>query len=339
MASYAQYTKCIEPADYIQMNRWIFMSIQSLLAGGTGLAIAIAEHSHWWCYLIVAEITALAFVISYCRHFLYYRLICLGGDRDVIAMLVSVEPASQRDWYDMDTDYTINLLPCDNLPGVKQDVAQERAPYGYLIKSQPGPESRGLPTPGETAKDKVTGTESAVLHAEFEGGGISDMLLGAEIAFFAAVAALAACILLPPWVAAILAALAFLILLIATIFGRLDSGSPSDVAGAPGQFHTNDDPGPGGHGSGADILYVQGSWVYDSVHDGWNEFHPVKVCTKIGTWEGDWSGQCSSGVILRVRGAFDDADSDETRDNQTRPEHQWEVHPYVDGCQPEIVIT
>jgi hypothetical protein len=318
------------------MNRWLVMSIQSLLAGGTGALIALAAGEPW-CLLIVAEITLLAFAIAYCRHFLYFRLICLGGDRDAVGMLVSVEPARGRAWYDMDTDYSINLLLCDNPPGVLQEVAEQRAPYGVLIASQLGPESLGLLTPGETATDKGNGQESAILHAEFEGAGIRDMLLGSEVAFFVAVAALAACLVLPWWVAGIIAGLAFLIWLLSTIFGRFDSGSPSDVEPAPGELQTNA-VSNGGFGVGADILFVRGTWVYDPLHEGWNEFHPIKVCTKIRKWEGDWGGSCGDDVILRVRGAFEDATSDDTQTNQERPEHRWTVHPEVDGCLPENVI-
>jgi Na+-transporting methylmalonyl-CoA/oxaloacetate decarboxylase gamma subunit len=344
VAGYKQYTECIEAADWSPMNRWIKFAIQSMLTGGTGALIAIARHARWECWLIVGEITLLAFMIAYCRHFLYHRLICLGGDRDAVGMLVSIEdPSPWPELWDPDTDYCINLLLCDNPPGVIQAKAEQRDPYGFLIAGQPGPASRGLQTAGETATDKITGEESAVLHVEFEGAGPYDWLLASEIAFFAAVFALAACVVPIPGmgvVAAILAGLAFLIWMIGTTVGLFDEGRPSDVEGAPSVLHTNHDPN-GGAGAGADILYVKGTWVYDTLHDGWNELHPVKVCTKQGTWDGDWEGTryCSAPILLRLREAFEDAESDETRANQQLPEHGWRVHPDLDGCEPEIIVT
>ena len=60
-----------------------------------------------------------------------------------------------------------------------------------------------------------SGICSAVLHAEFEGAGILDLLLASQIALGLAVAALIACLVLPPLVTAILAFLAFLAFILA----------------------------------------------------------------------------------------------------------------------------
>jgi len=83
----------------------------------------------------------------------------------------------------------------------------------------------------------------------------------------------------------------------------------------------------------------QGTWVYDPLHEGWNEIHPVKAAAKMGTWQGQWPpGFCGSDVILRMRNGFQDANRPETLANQQRPEHQWTVHPLIDGCE-NIIIT
>ena len=43
-----------------------------------------------------------------------------------------------------------------------------------------------------------------------------------------------------------------------------------------------------------DIAYVRGRWAYDSLHEGWNELHPVHEMVKLGTTtkaaidEGEW---------------------------------------------------
>ena len=43
---------------------------------------------------------------------------------------------------------------------------------------------------------------------------------------------------------------------------------------------------------GADLLVVMGRWVYDAGHNneghGWNEIHAIKLCERIGRWDGAW---------------------------------------------------
>jgi hypothetical protein len=337
--AYKQYTECIPASERSDMNRWIQFTAQSLLAGATGVAATIAAGEPW-CLLIVAELTAIAFVIAYCRHFLYQRLICLGGDRSLVGMVVKVERPEGRPIYDLDTDFSVNLLLQNNPLGATQEQVAQSQPYGHLVAAHPDVSGIGLPTPGYYSTDDATGKPTAILHAEFEGSGIHDWLVASEIAFFVGVAALAACLV--PWVGpvvgAIVAIVAALIWIIGTVIGRLSEGSPSDVPGAPATVHTNDDEN-GGLGAGADVLYMEGTWVFDPLHAGWNEIHPVKVCTKVGTWDGDWfTSVPDEPVVLRLREAFDDARSEETQANQQLPENGWSVHPDVDGCEPEPVI-
>jgi hypothetical protein len=72
------------------------------------------------------------------------------------------------------------------------------------------------------------------------------------------------------------------------------------------------------------------------LHAGWNEIHPIKVCTKVGRSDGSWSDQPPD-VILRARHEFEVARADETVASQARPEHQWQIHPDIDGCDPVII--
>jgi len=70
--------------------------------------------------------------------------------------------------------------------------------------------------------------------------------------------------------------------LFGTFIGSGDRGSPGDVKGAPTQLHDNDPV----TGLGADLLYGYGTWVFDSLHTGWNEIHPIKKCAFVGKWDG-----------------------------------------------------
>ena len=174
-----------------------------------------------------------------------------------------------------------------------------------------------------------------MLHAEFEGAGVYDFSIGAGIAYGLAVAAFMACVAIPPpWgviVGAILAFLAFLAWLFSYLFGANDYAGPGDVAGAPSEFHQNEGGTGPNAGLGADVLYVYGTWVFDSLHTGWNELHPIKKCTVIGRWNGAWPADVPE-VARRFDKGFDDARTPGTNMAQQDPHNRWKVHPYVDGC-------
>ena len=204
----------------------------------------------------------------------------------------------------------------------------------------------GRQTPGHSARDDATGTESAILHAEFEGAGNHVLLQAANAAMGIAWAALVACLIpfpLSQAIALFLALVAALLMVVGAVVGNTDAGSPSGV-GVP-ELHGNTDA-KGGLGAGADVLYVQGAWVYDTLHEGWNEIHPIKVAMKVGCWKGDWTDfECGEGgnppppdVILRVRKQFEAARADATLANQARPEHQWHIHPDLDGCTSDVIV-
>jgi hypothetical protein len=339
--AFRQFTQCEQPENWQPRSYWI-ITLQSLVLAPFATVLALGMGKPW-CLLIVAEITGLAWIIAYCRHFLYHRLICLGGDRDVIAAIVSISPPPPLTEFDWDNDYSINLLLQNTEFGVTQAEAELSQPYGFLIAPQAAvtnpPVSR--PSPGHSARDEFgTGLVSATLHAEFEGAGNYDLMQISEGMLGFAIGSLLACVFLP-WPADLIVGLGLTILAVlgwligAVLAKTVRPGDPSDVDPDIGTLHTNNDEN-GGLGLGADIVYVQGAWVHDPLHEGWNEIHPIKVCTKVGRWDGGWSDQPPD-VILRARHAFEIARSDETRANQARPEHQWEVHPELDSCSTVVI--
>ena len=340
--AYRQFTRCVDPASWKPRSYWL-ITLQSLILAPFAALLALGAGKPW-CLLIVAEITGLSWVIAYCRHFLYHRLICLGGDQDVIGAIISISPPPPFTEFDWDNDYSINLLLENTAFGVNQTDAQQSLPYGYLIAPQDvitnPPVSRN--TSGHEALDKKgTGLKSASLHSEFEGAGNYDLMQVAQGMLGFAVGALLACVLLP-WPLDIvlsigLAALALLGFLLGAILSKtVRQGDPSDVDPDIGTLEPNGEEGDDGLGRGADIVYVQGTWVYDPLHKGWNEIHPIKVCTKVGKWDGDWSEQPPD-LILRVRHGFEVAQAEETKVNQALPEHQWEIHPNLDGCTSVVI--
>lgn len=340
--AYNQYTTCVQAKDHSSMNQYVQATIQALIAGVIG-ALFVAAAGLPWCLLIVAEITAIMWILGYCHWWLEDRLVCLGGDRVAIGMLVSVEPPGEKTGFDaLDTNYSINLLLARNPPGVDQATAEASVPYGELIKEHTSTHDAGLPFTGEKATDKSTGKESAILHAEFEGAGIPDLLLGSQIALGLAVTALIVCLAIPGPIGAIIAAILAILAFLAALFGGLaglsDKGSPEDVNPSLGDLHTNDKACP----KCADLLIVMGRWVYDAGHNnegkGWNEIHAIKFCERIGKWDGDWPADWPANLKdleEQWTQAIGKASSPLTVAQQQQPENQWQVHPLIDGCEPQ----
>ncbi|MDQ3935008.1 MAG: hypothetical protein M3340_10325 [Actinomycetota bacterium] len=342
-----QYTECIEPSRYRRRSFWD-MSAMAAAVTAAFASLAVAKP---WCMLFAIPIFPLVLTIVYCRNWLYERLICLGGDVSVVGAAISVsEPKGILEWPpDWDNDYSVNLLLKGTEFGVLPEVAWE-SEYGELIAPHGAITALGSEVPqyekkGILARDEATATESAALHCEFEGDGNYQLLQICQGALGFAIAAVLACVFLPTpadlVVAIGLSALAILLALIGAILAKLvNPGSPSDVNPDIPTIHTNSGPGENGQGEGADVLYIEGTWVFDPLHEGWNEIHPIKVCTIVGEpggWDGDWSTQPAPDVILRIQQAFEVARAPGTQTAQARPEHQWQVHPELDACTRVVI--
>jgi hypothetical protein len=115
------------------------MRSRSRLAGGIG-ALFVAAAGMPWCLLIVAEITAVMWLLAYCHWWVDDRLICLGGNKLAIGMLISVESPEEKSGFDaLDTDYSINLLLPTNVPGAEQATVESS------LEIAPEPTGHGLP--------------------------------------------------------------------------------------------------------------------------------------------------------------------------------------------------
>ena len=131
----------------------------------------------------------------------YDRLVCLGGDRCAVGLLVATHPPSQKSGLDaFDTDYSIDLLLAPDTPqdcsiskSNQADPCLVRYFGGFqaeLIKSRL--DTNDFPFTGEFSEAPYLGNLDAtpkvvtvpILHAEFEGGGV-------KVLHDAAVAALA----------------------------------------------------------------------------------------------------------------------------------------------------
>jgi len=103
---------------------------------------------------------------------------------------------------------------------------------------------------------------------------------------------------------------------------------------------------------------VQGEWIYDSGHTGWNEIHPVRACQVIGhldkgqTWSDFEFTDLSTNTVFKLDtavnvetfrsfwcGALAGANGAEGGGNRSDPANGWGLHPLVDGCKPPDIIV
>jgi hypothetical protein len=322
--AYVQHTKCIAPSSWSGLA-------PGLIATAIGAAIALLAGAVF-AALAIGAIVAL---VQYCHWWLYGRLVCLGGDRCAVGLLVATHPPSGKSGFDaFDTDYSIDLLLAPSRPD--QSDAEILAGFqGELIRHQAAIGGIGLATPGEFAEAPTllpVGAPSTlrrvpVLHAEFEGGGVWQLYNFALAALAVVVVGAVLCAIpIIGWIACLIAAIVALVLVAVGVAVALnDTGAPTDVNADLDHLH-----------SLQDVLIVHGTWVYDSAHEGWNEIHPIKHAQRIADVANPLTGWPKD-IEERVKkwcGAVDAAIDAGGQGLTARPENQWEVHPEVDGCAP-----
>lgn len=334
--AYRQYTKCASRQDF---DKFYNGEIMGMLIGlGLGVGASAGLFLLFGLALLPgAALPAIGLLIGYCRWWLYYRLICLGGDVCAVGMVLTVARPEDKSGLDaFDTDYSFSLvLPPHHLGATLKDVEGDGV-LGDLI-AQKKPPTDGLKFNGNPERQWGNDPPTVTLHCEFEGGGVYDLLQAALAALAIATVATVLCgLAIIGWIACLLLTVAAgAVLLGGAVVALNDKGNPNDVNANLGEIHVNDPTR-----RGADLLVVKGTWVYDSAHEGWNEIHPIKHCQRVGTWEGSWSGAGfapghEKGLVEFWCDAIGTASSPLTIANQGKPENQWTVHPSVDGCTPK----
>jgi hypothetical protein len=352
--AFRQYTRCVDISNFVG-----FTWVQYVMAGGAAAAAAALALLLGGAFIPGLMIGALSAVIAYCLWWLYDRLICLGGDICLVGFVLSVETPDEKTGLDsFDTDYSLNLVLPPNLVGATRAEVEASQPLGNFMQEQPGVAGYSfagynLPFAGNLVTKFSNGDPHGgqfvtdCMHAEFEGGGVYDLLQACYAAMALAVAAAAVCAIpIFGWIACLVLSIASGLVTLGGIINALnDTGNPADVNSNMTSVHAADAP----DGSGADILVVKGTWVYDSAHEGWNEIHPIKQCQKIGTmlnqqWnevqitvDGDIEVQAITDIKAFVDGwcaLLATVTLPATVGNQALPENQWTIHPLVDGCQP-----
>jgi hypothetical protein len=341
--AFKQYTSCVSPGNYVDLGFnpvGISQTILLVLTFGfiAFAVLAIAGGP----VAIVAAIALVSAIIVYLNWWLFGRLICLGDDPRncaIIGMVVNHGPSNPLDKAG-DNDYTMNILLAPGPTDYNEDKSVYwLPPQGHLVAENAAILSigRGYVQDGSNLKYVKS------LHCEFEGDGIRSLLDAA----YGVLAMLLAALAVPGlWIVAIIIALLVIINKIFGSPGAPGSGNPLDIDPSLGTL------------TGRDLVVVKGEWVYDSLHGGWNEIHPVRDCQIIGHLEDgqefkDFSfTDLSTNTVFTLDtvehveifrefwcGALKGAEGAEDGGNRDNPEHDWGIHPAVDGCKkPDIIL-
>ena len=104
----------------------------------------------------------------------------------------------------------------------------------------------------------------------------------------------------------------------------------------------------GGHVASKDWVVLRGRWAYDGGHSGWCEVHATRTVQKIDRgdvpmdtagfrdYQKRWCDRLSEIPHVEEVGVHPLTPAQQAvADNQRAPENQWVLHPEIDGCQPD----
>jgi hypothetical protein len=364
---FKEYTDCVQPSNYVDLsftfNVGIFQiillaAVYGFIAAAVILISGVGPNPAG----IIAAIATVSAAITYVLWWLYGRLICLGDeDRNcaIIGMLTG-SPSYADPIYEKagDNDKSMNLLlpfaPMNSTDPTNLDsedkLYAEAAPQGHLVaKNSKISEvvSRGY---RESSKYMKT------LHCEFEGDGLYSVLIALNGILIALIIWLG--IVLAASTYPVAALVLFIVALLGFIVYKIFFAEPGPTTGAGNPLDI--DPTLGSLGA-LDIVVVKGEWVYDSLHEGWNEIHPIRDCQILGRLEPDENGEFkwsnfrykdketnteftldsieSFNLLHRYWCAgFKGAEDAQNNGSTTNPVHDWGIHPTVDGCKPPDII-
>jgi hypothetical protein len=338
--AFKQYTKCVEPSSFIDLSpeSWVgkLLIAQGVLVllGIVALAIAAALTPLSSKPAILVAILLVLEIIAFLTWWLEGRLICLNEAERNCAIIGRVNSHGLASSFKGgDDDYSMNLLLA---PG------QE-----HLLAINPKITNIGR---GYSTKEKYF----TLLHCEFEGDGIYQIR-----EYMYVILALLTLAFYLPWPLDLIVSL--LALLIGLLGGIRDFRSPANAPNPGNPLDVNENLGTL---SGGDLVVIKGEWIYDSLHAGWHEIHPVRHCEIIVEAETivvpdgetlDWphyivvnpaTGQLvdflDAASVESYRqvwcGLIRDGETAEEGGSRDDPKNAWEIHPLVDGCKPPIII-
>lgn len=345
--AFKQFTSCVTPDKYVRVS--VTYRILTGLIATAVTFIGIFFTSPLGLAIGYALIVLLLAIISFLYWWLNGRLICLGGERCIIGVVMgrpSVQPFSKAG----DDDASINVVlapsPVDTSKSLNEALdANPKEDYwnnpvqGAIVK----PSDAVLAIGRGYVADAEHEHYLKAIHSEFEGSGIHDLLEWTVVVLALVIASMIiATIPGLGWLVTLLRILAGIVAAIGLglgLFHPPHPGDPNDV-----------NPGIGTLERGV-VVVIKGDWVYDSLHDGWNEIHAIHACQKVGkfdpanpkAWPVLDNGmplatvddvKAAIGFFCDAIGKAEDAEDGGNRDD---PQQNWVVHPLVDGCSTVII--
>jgi hypothetical protein len=352
--AYRQYTDCVDPSNYINLGFTAIGWRNIFILVWTGaFAVALIAIFAGGPVTLIAFIAFFIAAVAYLYWWLNGRLICLKDEPCLIGMVRGLSAADPLEKAG-DDDFSMNVLLAPGPTAFRTDHKQLNPENGF-VEGPPPPisEYQGTlqgrlvsPQPPILAIGRTYVTDEGHskyvtgLHCEFEGSGIHNLLIWAGIVLALLLAALALMLFVPAlgWLITLLVLLAILFggtgLLTGPLAGPLAAGAghPTDV-----------DPALR-HLAQGDIVVVKGEWIYDSLHHGWNEIHPIRDCCIIGkgTLGAEWPDEFKDATTVQAAldrwcRLLDDARGCEDGGSRTDPKNDWVIHPLVDGCETVII--
>jgi hypothetical protein len=331
--AFRQYTSCVQPINFISANVVGYTYLLTVL--GLIVAAFAASYSVYTLPILIGLLIAL---ITFLVWWLYDRLICLGGLQCAIGVVRNTNRGNIPDITKAgDDDFTINLFLAGGPTDIKKSKQEFWAgPLGKYVAENASILQIGL----HYAQDGSDLDHMKTLHCEFEGSGIRDLLIWANVVLALLIAALAVLLAAGP-IGAIISVILWILASLATaaalgiaIFHPLAPGDPADI-----------NPNLGDLGEG-DLVIIKGDWIYDSLHVGWNEFHAVHDCQIIqrnvdlaNGWPADIGMGLGLDTAPKVQAAvdfwcnsLDQATIAQVNGNRDDPSQNWVIHPAIDGC-------
>lgn len=358
MADCGQHFKCVGTNSWVGLTNTIALGILTGAMTIIAIVVAVIAGSAIPGLGVVAGVLFVAAIFELCAYLHGGKLICIEDGACTIGRLMKNHPVgSDKSGFEkMDDDFTMDILLSPHGPRETLTEMTQSDPFqGPFLQAQPASSNHGLgfagvsvtcePTPPET-----TSHETDVFHVEVKGCRTHDVCnVLKAMSFGAPVVGVICSIPIIGWIACAIAAAIWLAITAAAVaiaWASTHVGHINDVYDpAAGTLEPADR-----FGNGGDVILVRGDWVYDEGHSGWNEIHPIKLVLKLtdvvhprfrgmdkadATLVAEFKKEVLDPWCFRVGQAADPL----VRDAQQDPVNLWHIHPAIDGCHREPVIT
>ena len=354
MADCGKHFKCVGTGQFVGVSSALVLAMLAGVMTLMDILIAVVAGAAVPVLGILAGVVFVAAVFELCAFLHGGKLICIEDSSCTIGRLMELIPVGhgKSGFEKMDDDFTMNILPAPHSPHELREEMVASDPYqGPFLVEQAASANHGLGFAGVSVKfDDIT-HDTEVFHVEVKGCRVHDVCGVMKAMSFGAPVVGAICsIPLIGWAVCAIAAAIWLAITAAAMaiaWASTHVGDINDVYDpAAGELTAADAK----TGEGGDVILVRGDWIYDAGHSGWNEIQPIRHVQKLtDVIDARFRSMAKADAALvdafkkevldpwcfRVEQGTDPG----VKDAQGEPENQWHIHPLIDGCTREPVLT